>query len=68
MYNENYMKVYVCFLQYIRGLRNFKAEQPHQHAMYYTSVLLSEQKWTKEELLDATDGRHERFTVLQCFS
>ena len=26
---------------YMRGLKNFKAEQPHQHAVYYNSVLLS---------------------------
>ena len=42
--------------QYVRGLKNFKAEQPHQHAVYYTTVLMSEQLWTKDELLDATEG------------
>ena len=41
----------------MRGLKNFKAEQPHQHAIYYMNVIMSEQMWTKEELLDATDGR-----------
>uniref|UniRef100_A0A646QDK3 Insulin-degrading enzyme n=1 Tax=Hemiscolopendra marginata TaxID=943146 RepID=A0A646QDK3_9MYRI len=40
---------------YIRGLKNFQAEQPHQHAVYYSSVLLAEHAWTKEELLEATD-------------
>lgn len=40
---------------YIRGLKNFRAEQPHQHAIYYTAVLTSETMWTKEELLDATE-------------
>ncbi|KAK2166408.1 hypothetical protein LSH36_39g02052 [Paralvinella palmiformis] len=40
---------------YERGLKNFKAEQPHQHAIYYTSALTSEQVWTKDELLDALD-------------
>ena len=41
----------------MRGLKNFKAEQPHQHAVYYTTVLMSEQLWTKDELLDATEGK-----------
>ncbi|KAI0220840.1 Insulin-degrading enzyme [Lamellibrachia satsuma] len=40
---------------YIRSMNNFRAEQPHQHAVYYTTVIVSEQLWTKEELLDATD-------------
>jgi len=39
-------------------LKNFKAEQPHQHAIYYTSALTSEQVWTKDELLDALDGKY----------
>ncbi|KAK7485900.1 hypothetical protein BaRGS_00022895, partial [Batillaria attramentaria] len=40
---------------YERGLRNFRAEQPHQHAVYYTSVLMSEVVWTKDELLQALE-------------
>lgn len=40
---------------YVRGLKNFEAEQPYQHAAYYLGVLLAEQAWTKEELLAATD-------------
>ncbi|CAH1784511.1 unnamed protein product [Owenia fusiformis] len=40
---------------YIRSLQNFRAEQPHQHAIYYTSMLMSEAYWTKEELLEAID-------------
>ncbi|KAJ8317306.1 hypothetical protein KUTeg_005210 [Tegillarca granosa] len=40
---------------YSRSLKNFNAEQPHQHAIYYTSVLMSEVYWTKEELLEALD-------------
>ena len=36
-----------------RGLKNFQAEQPHQHAVYYNSVVLSERVWHKEELLGA---------------
>ncbi|XP_058795185.1 insulin-degrading enzyme isoform X2 [Phymastichus coffea] len=38
---------------YIRGLKNFEAEQPYQHAAYYLAVLLSEQVWIKNELLNA---------------
>ncbi|XP_011877957.1 PREDICTED: insulin-degrading enzyme isoform X2 [Vollenhovia emeryi] len=39
---------------YIRNLKNFAAEQPYQHAMYYIAVLLTEQAWLKDELLDHT--------------
>ncbi|XP_070539954.1 insulin-degrading enzyme-like [Ptychodera flava] len=40
---------------YTRSLDNFKAEQPHQHALYYTSVLMAEHAWTKDELQDCLD-------------
>ncbi|XP_018331415.1 insulin-degrading enzyme [Agrilus planipennis] len=40
---------------YIRQLKNFAAEQPYQHAVYYLAVLLTEHSWTKEELLASTD-------------
>ncbi|XP_064631223.1 insulin-degrading enzyme-like isoform X2 [Lineus longissimus] len=40
---------------YGRGLKNFKAEQPHQHALYYTTVVVMEQIWTKDELLEALE-------------
>ncbi|XP_053988603.1 insulin-degrading enzyme [Hylaeus volcanicus] len=39
---------------YIRNLKNFKAEQPYMHTVYYLAVLLSEQVWMKDELLKAT--------------
>ncbi|XP_034948180.1 insulin-degrading enzyme isoform X2 [Chelonus insularis] len=39
---------------YIRSLKNFETEQPYQHAVYYLAVLLADQVWTKEELLEAT--------------
>ncbi|CRK98493.1 CLUMA_CG011850, isoform A, partial [Clunio marinus] len=39
--------------QYIRGLKNFNAEQPYQLAIYYLAVILTEQAWTKKELVDA---------------
>ncbi|XP_044595183.1 insulin-degrading enzyme isoform X2 [Cotesia glomerata] len=40
---------------YIRNLKNFEADQPYQHAVYYLAVLLTEQGWTKDELLEATE-------------
>ncbi|GAB6025052.1 hypothetical protein CHUAL_010157 [Chamberlinius hualienensis] len=40
---------------YIRGIRNFQSEQPHQHASYYMALLINEHGWTKEELLSSTD-------------
>jgi len=39
---------------YVRALKNFNADQPHQHVVYYTSLLLAEHAWTKEDLLAAT--------------
>ncbi|CAL1267103.1 unnamed protein product [Larinioides sclopetarius] len=36
-------------------LSNFRAEQPHRHAFYYTSMLLSERIWTNDELLNCLD-------------
>ncbi|KAH9525028.1 hypothetical protein Btru_000137 [Bulinus truncatus] len=38
-----------------RNLKNFQAEQPHQHAVYYTNMLTSETHWNKEELLQTLD-------------
>ncbi|KAG7269730.1 hypothetical protein CRUP_037614 [Coryphaenoides rupestris] len=38
-----------------RSLNNFRAEQPHQHAMYYLRLLMTEVAWTKDELRDALD-------------
>ncbi|KAK0157501.1 hypothetical protein PV328_011241 [Microctonus aethiopoides] len=40
---------------YIRSLKNFEAEQPYQHAAHYLALLLAEQVWTNDELLDASD-------------
>ena len=39
-----------------RQLRDFKAEQPHRHAIYYTSILLDSHAWTKEDLAEALEG------------
>jgi insulysin len=38
---------------YLRGLKNFSAEQPFQLVIYYLAVILTEQAWTKKELIDA---------------
>uniref|UniRef100_A0A131YUM3 Insulin-degrading enzyme n=1 Tax=Rhipicephalus appendiculatus TaxID=34631 RepID=A0A131YUM3_RHIAP len=40
---------------YIRGLKNFSAEQPHQHAVYYTYMLLAQKVWSHGEMLEATE-------------
>lgn len=40
---------------YIRGLKNFSAEQPHQHAVYYTYMLLAQKVWSHSEMLEATE-------------
>ncbi|KAK7811466.1 hypothetical protein U0070_008667, partial [Myodes glareolus] len=40
---------------YMRSLTNFRAEQPHQHAMYYLRLLMTEVAWTKDELKEALD-------------
>ncbi|XP_039527694.1 insulin-degrading enzyme isoform X2 [Pimephales promelas] len=40
---------------YMRSLNNFRAEQPHQHAMYYLRLLMTEVAWTKDELKDSLD-------------
>ncbi|XP_072280969.1 insulin-degrading enzyme [Pyxicephalus adspersus] len=40
---------------YMRSLNNFRAEQPHQHAMYYLRVLMTEVAWTKDELRDSLE-------------
>ncbi|XP_034408413.1 insulin-degrading enzyme-like [Cyclopterus lumpus] len=50
---------------YTRSLNNFRAEQPHQHAMYYLSVVMAEVSWTNEELkeviIDVTLPRLKAF-------
>lgn len=43
----------ILYEQYIRGLKNFSAEQPYQMAIYYLAVILTEYAWTKKELIDA---------------
>ncbi|OQR75122.1 insulin-degrading enzyme-like [Tropilaelaps mercedesae] len=36
---------------YIRTLRDFAAEQPYQHAMFYAKMALTEKFWTHEQVL-----------------
>ena len=40
---------------YVRGLKNFKMEQPYSHASYRNNLLLAQRFWTKEELLAAVE-------------
>lgn len=39
--------------QLMRSLKNYEAEQPYQHAVYYLALILTEHAWTKQELADA---------------
>ena len=41
---------------YIRRLKNFKMEQPHEHSSYYNDILLAERIFTKEELLESVEN------------
>lgn len=41
--------------EYKRLLKNFSAEQPYQHSMYYLALLLTENAWTNSELLDTME-------------
>lgn len=49
---------------YLRGLKNFSAEQPYQLVIYYLAVILTEQAWTKKELIDAMSCELEIFITL----
>lgn len=42
--------------RYIRSLKNWESEQPYQLATYYLSVILTENAWTKQELLESAKG------------
>ncbi|VDM51365.1 unnamed protein product [Toxocara canis] len=52
--SENVFKVQreLC----LRKLRNFFMEQPFHQAVFYLKLVLSEKKWSKEELLIAMNG------------
>lgn len=44
--------------EYKRNLKNFHAEQPYQHSMYYLTLLLTENVWSNGELLDAVECKY----------
>lgn len=44
--------------QLYRSLKNFNAEQPYQHAVYYLALILTEHAWTKQELVDAVSCKY----------
>ena len=37
----------------LRSLKNYQAEQPYKHAVFYLALILTEHAWTKLELIDA---------------
>lgn len=41
--------------EYKRSLKNFSAEQPYQHSIYYLTLLLTENAWANSELSDAME-------------
>jgi len=41
-----------------RYFKNFKADQPSRHAIYYSEVLRTETQWTIDELLASFEGLH----------
>ena len=43
----------------LRHLRNFRAEQPHTHAIYYCNVILESKVWTRQQLADALKGKQQ---------
>lgn len=49
--------------QLYRALKNFKAEQPYQHAVYYLALILTEHAWTKQELIDAVSRMYPNITI-----
>lgn len=48
-----------------RALKNFNAEQPYQHAVYYLALILTEHAWAKHELIDAVSCN--KFSVIFSF-
>lgn len=50
--------------EYIRSLKNFKAEQPYQHSIYYLALLLTENAWANVELLDAMERKYQNLRII----
>lgn len=42
---------------FVRSIKNFKQDQPYAQAVFYTTLLLSERLWSKEQLLKVADGK-----------
>ncbi len=42
--------------RFVRSLKNFRQDQPYSQALYYTSLILTDHIWSKEQLLAATKG------------
>lgn len=49
--------------QFLRVLKNFRTEQPYQHALYFLALLITEHAWTKLELIDAVACRFLRLRL-----
>ncbi|CAG0915335.1 unnamed protein product [Notodromas monacha] len=47
---------------YIRSLKNFEADQPYNHAMHYTTLILAARSWSNKQLLDDAN-RQNALTV-----
>lgn len=54
--------------EFIRSLKNFKAEQPYQHAIYYLALILTENAWANSELLDAMECGLTVFTLKKLYT
>lgn len=52
--------------QLMRSLKNYEAEQPYQHAVYYLALILTEHAWTKQELADAVSRTYISALVGLC--
>ena len=48
-----------------RQLKNFRAEQPHTHAMYYTGIILDSMAWTRSQIAEALESTY--LCVLETF-
>jgi secreted Zn-dependent insulinase-like peptidase len=41
---------------YVRSLKNWQDEQPYNHALFNLKYVLSEKRWSHEELLKNIEG------------
>ncbi|KNC32106.1 Insulin-degrading enzyme [Lucilia cuprina] len=54
-FNVDEKRFHILKDEYKRSLKNFSAEQPYQHSIYYLALLLTENAWANSELLDAME-------------